>query len=58
LQKQQFYDEYCIAFGHEPTVDQSLLIRMLVDFVASPDKNQLFLLKGFAGTGKTSILGT
>ncbi len=58
MKKSQFYDEYCIAFGHEPTLDQSILIRMLVDFIASQEKNQLFLLKGYAGTGKTSILGT
>ena len=58
MKKQEFYDEYCRAFGHEPTLDQSKLIHLLVDFVASTEKNGLFLLKGYAGTGKTSILGT
>lgn len=58
MQKSQFYDEFCLAFGHQPTEDQTVLIRKLVDFIASPIKNELFLLKGFAGTGKTSILGT
>ena len=58
MKKQEFYDEYCRAFGHEPTIDQSKLIHLLVDFVASTEKNHLFLLKGYAGTGKTSILGT
>jgi len=58
VKKSQFYDEYLLAFGHQPTDDQDVLIRMLVEFVASTEKNQLFLLKGYAGTGKTSILGT
>ncbi len=58
VKKSHFYDEYCVAFGHEPTVDQSKLIHLLIDFIASQERNQLFLLKGYAGTGKTSILGT
>ena len=58
MKKSHFYDEYCVAFGHEPTVDQSKLIHLLIDFIASQERNQLFLLKGYAGTGKTSILGT
>jgi exodeoxyribonuclease-5 len=58
LKKKQFYDEFCLFFGHKPTKDQALLINKLVDFVISPEKNELFLLKGYAGTGKSSILGT
>lgn len=58
MEKSQFLEEFYRYFGHEPTADQRKLVTMLVDFVASREDNLLFLLKGYAGTGKTSILGT
>jgi len=42
--------------GHEPTPGQSEVIDSLAAFVASPDSDQLFLLKGYAGTGKTATI--
>ena len=42
--------------GHEPTPGQSEMIDQLADFVASPDSDHLFLLKGYAGTGKTATI--
>lgn len=42
--------------GHEPTSGQMEMIESLADFVASPDSNKLFLLKGYAGTGKTATI--
>ncbi|MBI1835658.1 MAG: AAA family ATPase [Flavobacteriia bacterium] len=57
MHKSDFIHEFYSNFGHEPTEHQSLLIQRLVEFVAVIEKNQLFLLKGYAGTGKTSILG-
>jgi exodeoxyribonuclease V len=48
--------------GHEPTKDQQNLIVGLADFIseytdtnANPDK--VFIIKGYAGTGKTSVIG-
>jgi len=58
MYKSQFIEEFYQNFGHLPTEHQAILINKLVDFVASQEKNQLFLLKGYAGTGKTSILGS
>jgi len=58
MYKSQFIEEFYQNFGHPPTEHQAILINKLVDFVASQEKNQLFLLKGYAGTGKTSILGS
>ncbi len=40
----------------EPTEQQSLLIEGLGEFVMSADPEKLFLLKGYAGTGKTSVV--
>ena len=42
-------------FQHEPTGQQNELINLLSAFIAS-GKEGIFLLKGFAGTGKTSII--
>ena len=38
----------------EPTKDQNILFEQLANFVVAPKNNQIFLLKGYAGTGKTS----
>ena len=43
-------------FSHSPTSRQSKLFVMLVDFVFSKDYQTLFLMKGYAGTGKTSAI--
>lgn len=43
-------------FPFEPTRQQSELIGLLGEFITSMEKDKLFLLKGYAGTGKTSIV--
>ena len=43
-------------FAHEPTKEQEKAIFMLSDFLLSRERDSLFLLKGYAGTGKTSLL--
>ena len=43
-------------FGFEPTDSQEIVIRALPRFLMSVKKNCLFILKGYAGTGKTSIV--
>lgn len=42
--------------GHEPTGGQMEMIDKLALFISSPDPDSLFLLKGYAGTGKTSTI--
>jgi exodeoxyribonuclease-5 len=43
-------------FQHEPTQDQAVLITKLADFLENKNQNKIFLLKGFAGTGKTTLV--
>ncbi len=45
-------------FPHDPTAKQSIALRQLSSFLISKDHKRIFLLKGFAGTGKTTIIGT
>lgn len=50
-------DKITENFTHNPTNDQSLAIKKLSDFILSSEANSIFLLKGYAGTGKTSLIG-
>ncbi len=45
-------------FPHVPTAKQSVALHKLASFVLSKEKDSVFMLKGFAGTGKTTIVGT
>ena len=51
-----FSNELLKKFSHRPTSRQAKLFEMLVDFIFSKDYQTLFLLKGYAGTGKTSAI--
>jgi ATP-dependent exoDNAse (exonuclease V) alpha subunit len=44
-------------FPHDPTIKQRKLLTLLSDFIFNQNKNALFLLKGYAGTGKTTTIG-
>ena len=44
-------------FSYKPTLEQENAVKKLADFLYSPQKDKLFLLKGYAGTGKTSLIG-
>src|ERR1700723_1581810 len=45
------------AFPHEPTMQQTELFVLLHDFLLKEDGDECFILKGYAGTGKTTVLG-
>jgi len=47
-----------VAFGFEPTQGQAELINLLCSFITSDAHNPVFILKGYAGTGKTTIVGS
>ena len=43
-------------FAHEPTKEQYLVLGKWEEFLFNRNSNTLFLLKGYAGTGKTSLV--
>ncbi len=45
-------------FPYTPTEDQVEALNVLSDFILSRDTESLLLIKGYAGTGKTSLVGT
>ncbi len=52
-----FYQQIRSQFGFVPTGEQDAVLQKLSDFMFSPEKESIFLLKGYAGTGKSSLIG-
>lgn len=44
-------------FLYKPTLEQEKAVKFLADFLFSRQSESVFLLKGYAGTGKTSLIG-
>ncbi|NNE30997.1 MAG: AAA family ATPase [Winogradskyella sp.] len=53
-----FYTLLKSKFPFRPTSKQDMVLMQLSQFVFDKSSNTIFLLKGYAGTGKTSIIGT
>jgi exodeoxyribonuclease-5 len=56
LQKSTFSQYFIENLSFEPTSDQSFAIDRLADFVCSMSSFDIFILSGFAGTGKTTLI--
>ncbi len=55
--KSNFLAEITLQFGFEPVGDQSAAMKKLVDFTFDQALNSVYILSGYAGTGKTTLLG-
>ncbi|OIQ35986.1 MAG: ATP-dependent endonuclease [Bacteroidetes bacterium MedPE-SWsnd-G1] len=53
-----FYKQLIKSFPFEPTEVQNVLLLQLSEFIFDTKKEGLFLLKGYAGTGKTTTIST
>ncbi len=54
----QFYNDLLKSFPFTPTDTQNELLLQLSEFVFNKDKNGVFMLKGYAGTGKTTTISS
>ena len=54
----QFYNTLTEKFPFIPTNIQDDLLEMLSEFLFDSDNQKIFLLKGYAGTGKTTTIST
>ena len=54
----EFYSTIKQQFPFQPTLKQNIVLQQLSEFIFSKDTNALYVLKGYAGTGKTTIVGT
>jgi ATP-dependent exoDNAse (exonuclease V) alpha subunit len=52
-----FTRELLRKFAFTPTLKQGELFNLLSSFIFNDNKDALFLLKGYAGTGKTTVIG-
>nr|WP_294776005.1 AAA family ATPase [uncultured Flavobacterium sp.] len=52
----QFYSLLRQQFPFQPTVKQDVFFQQIAHFVTNSNKNELFVLKGYAGTGKTTVI--
>ena len=50
------FQDIAAHFPFEPTSEQTVAMNRLALFVNNPSPRQVFLLKGYAGTGKTAII--
>ncbi|MDO5664877.1 MAG: AAA family ATPase [Bacteroidia bacterium] len=53
-----FIEKISENFTFDFTADQRSAIAKIVDFLYGRTNNQVFLLKGYAGTGKSSLIGS
>lgn len=58
MKSTDFYKLLIQKFPHQPTQVQDIVLQKISDFLVSSNKESLFLLKGYAGTGKTTIIST
>lgn len=56
MTRQEFYRCLKGHFGYEPTPSQEEAIGRLADFIYEKGDRFLFLLRGYAGTGKTTLV--
>lgn len=57
MDNHKFFSLLVSKFPHEPTFRQKECLQSLSEFLLKKDKDGLFLLKGYAGTGKTTLIG-
>ena len=58
MRRENIYDLLEKNLGYIPTTDQADCMRMLADYVTGNTNDIIFLLSGYAGTGKTSIISS
>lgn len=52
----EFKTKFLEQFNFSPTSDQKNAIKKISDFVTNQNELEIFILKGFAGTGKTTLI--
>ena len=58
LSRGELYGKLVQSFGFEPTDGQAIVLYHIAAFLLSEKENPPYLLRGYAGTGKTSFVKT
>jgi ATP-dependent exoDNAse (exonuclease V) alpha subunit len=56
LKTQKFIERLLKHFSHKPTKEQKAVLEDLSEFISTLGSRSIFLLKGYAGTGKTTLI--
>ncbi|WP_026705683.1 ATP-dependent DNA helicase [Flavobacterium soli] len=54
----QFYKILSQSFPFSPTYKQDIFFQQIAEFITNENQDDLFVLKGYAGTGKTTVIST
>jgi exodeoxyribonuclease V len=52
------YNNLCDNLGNTPTDDQSEALKKIAGYICDNDNDVIFLMTGYAGTGKTSVISS
>lgn len=52
------YNQLCKNLGNIPTDDQSVALKKLASYITENSNDTIFLMTGYAGTGKTSVISS
>jgi ATP-dependent exoDNAse (exonuclease V) alpha subunit len=58
MNSQLFYSILQNKFPFEPTAMQTVFFQKIADFLTNTTTEEIFVLKGYAGTGKTTVVST
>jgi ATP-dependent exoDNAse (exonuclease V) alpha subunit len=58
MNSQTFYSILHRKFPFQPTVKQDIFFQKIAEFITNTHTNEIFVLKGYAGTGKTTVVST
>ncbi|HIK63007.1 MAG TPA: DUF2075 domain-containing protein, partial [Flavobacteriales bacterium] len=58
MNSKKLQEKLRLHFQHQPTKEQDKSITDIADFVATIGNRSIFMLKGYAGTGKTTLVST
>ena len=58
MSPEEFYSIILKEFPFEPTSKQNVVLQQISNFIFDSSKDKVYLLKGYAGTGKTTLIST
>jgi ATP-dependent exoDNAse (exonuclease V) alpha subunit len=58
LPLKNFYSILSRSFSFNPTIKQDAFFQKIAAFITNTDNDTIFVLKGYAGTGKTTVIST
>ena len=56
MKTKKFVERLLKHFSHKPTKEQKGVLEDLSEFISTLGSRSIFLLKGYAGTGKTTLI--